>query len=148
MHFLGIFPLMESQILIFLKCRCFSKKKTRSFGINLVPPTGLPSRCVVEGLRQEALFLEKTTVTLTVLPVTLTDNTGGNTHPQVIQQKRTLRNHGIIVFFHFKPDEIRWALLAGVSAQWVIGNHTVDGCWEVIDPVNSVMKYSLYTPWN
>ena len=28
----------------------------------------------------------------------------------------------------------------------VIGNHTVDGCWEVIDPVNSVMKYSLYTP--
>lgn len=63
-----------------------------------------------------------------------------------MQQKRTPRKHEIFVFLHFKPDEIRWALLAGVSAQWVIGNHTVDVFWEVIDPVNSVMKYTLYIP--
>lgn len=72
----------------------------------------------------------------------------GETHTLKLSNKKNSEKSWAFCFSHFKPDEIRWALLAGVSAQWVIGNHTVDGCWELIDPVNSVMKYSLYTPWN
>ena len=92
LHFLGIFPWMESQILIFLKADVFPRKRPGALALIWCLQRGFLLVALSKALGKKLWFLEK-------------NNShsywqhAGETHtPSNYPTKRTLRNHGIFVF--------------------------------------------------